>query len=184
LPVPPGFVLLTDAYRLFVERAGIQAEIERIARAVDADDQQALDAASASIRSLFDQGAVPPEVAAAIAEAYTARVRRQKGVAAAAYLGLLLRRFRHPAWTPLFLTAGALVTETGGMMSHGSVVAREYGIPAVVGVPEATTLLRTGDRVRVDGSTGTVVPLDDRGEPLTSPGAEAGSPSPPATPGR
>ncbi|MFZ5825549.1 MAG: PEP/pyruvate-binding domain-containing protein [Bacillota bacterium] len=65
-----------------------------------------------------------------------------------------------PAWTPLFLTAGALVTETGGMMSHGSVVAREYGIPAVVGVPEATTRLQTGQRVRVDGSAGTVVPLN------------------------
>jgi pyruvate,water dikinase len=65
-----------------------------------------------------------------------------------------------PAWTQLFLTAGALVTETGGMISHGSVVAREYGIPAVVGVPEATTLLRTGQRVRVDGSTGTVTVLD------------------------
>jgi pyruvate,water dikinase len=65
-----------------------------------------------------------------------------------------------PAWTPLFLTAGALVTETGGMISHGSVVAREYGIPAVVGVPEATTRLRTGQRVRVDGSTGTVVVIE------------------------
>lgn len=65
-----------------------------------------------------------------------------------------------PAWTPLFLTAGALVTETGGMMSHGSVVAREYGIPAVVGVSGATTHLRTGQRVRVDGSSGSVVPLD------------------------
>lgn len=65
-----------------------------------------------------------------------------------------------PAWTPLFLTAGALVTETGGMISHGSVVAREYGIPAVVGVARATTLLRDGQRVRVDGSAGTVVPLD------------------------
>ncbi len=65
-----------------------------------------------------------------------------------------------PAWTPLFLTAGALVTETGGMVSHGAVVAREYGIPAVVGVAEATTRLRTGQRVRVDGSAGTVIPLD------------------------
>ncbi|MHB9146035.1 MAG: PEP/pyruvate-binding domain-containing protein [Symbiobacteriia bacterium] len=65
-----------------------------------------------------------------------------------------------PAWTPFFLTAGALVTETGGMISHGSVVAREYGIPAVVGVPEATTRLRTGQRVRVDGTTGTVTPLE------------------------
>jgi len=65
-----------------------------------------------------------------------------------------------PAWTPLFLTAGALVMEIGGSMSHGSVVAREYGIPAVVGVAGATTLLKTGQRVRVDGETGTVVPLD------------------------
>lgn len=64
-----------------------------------------------------------------------------------------------PAWTPLFLTAGALVMELGGIMSHGSVVAREYGIPAVVGVPGATEQLRTGQRVRVDGESGQVVPL-------------------------
>lgn len=61
-----------------------------------------------------------------------------------------------PGWTPLFLTAGALVMEMGGMMSHGAVVAREYGIPAVVGVAEATTRLTTGLRVRVDGSAGSV----------------------------
>lgn len=66
-----------------------------------------------------------------------------------------------PAWTPLFLTAGALVMEIGGMMSHGSVVAREYGIPAVVGVPGATQRLRTGQWVRVDGESGLVVPLRD-----------------------
>jgi pyruvate,water dikinase len=64
-----------------------------------------------------------------------------------------------PAWTPLFLSAGALVMELGGIMSHGSVVAREYGIPAVVGVPGASRLLRTGQRVRVDGESGQVVPL-------------------------
>ncbi|MEN8173703.1 MAG: PEP-utilizing enzyme, partial [Chloroflexota bacterium] len=61
-----------------------------------------------------------------------------------------------PAWTPLFLAAGGLVMEVGGMMTHGSVVAREYGIPAVVGVHQATTRLKTGQRVRVDGSTGVV----------------------------
>src|SRR5262249_30163640 len=65
-----------------------------------------------------------------------------------------------PAWTPLFLSAGALVMELGGIMSHGSVVAREYGIPAVVGVPGATQQLHTGQRVRVDGESGQVVPLD------------------------
>lgn len=61
-----------------------------------------------------------------------------------------------PGWTPLFLTAGGLVMEIGGMMTHGSIVAREYGIPAVVGVHQATTRLRTGQRVRVDGNNGHV----------------------------
>lgn len=64
-----------------------------------------------------------------------------------------------PGWTPLFLAAGGLVMEIGGMMTHGSVVAREYGIPAVVGVSQATTRLKTGQRVRVDGSTGQVIIL-------------------------
>ncbi|MEZ4633906.1 MAG: PEP-utilizing enzyme [Caldilineaceae bacterium] len=61
-----------------------------------------------------------------------------------------------PAWTPLFLAAGGLVMEVGGLMTHGSVVAREYGIPAVVGVDRVTERLKTGQRVRVDGSTGRV----------------------------
>jgi pyruvate,water dikinase len=61
-----------------------------------------------------------------------------------------------PGWTPLFLTAGALVMEMGGMMSHGAVVAREYGIPAVVAVAGATDQIATGQRVTVDGSAGTV----------------------------
>jgi pyruvate,water dikinase len=65
-----------------------------------------------------------------------------------------------PAWTPLFLTAGGLVMEVGGMMTHGSVVAREYGIPAVVGIGHATQRLKTGQRIRVDGSTGRVTILE------------------------
>ena len=63
-----------------------------------------------------------------------------------------------PGWTPLFLTAGGLVMEMGGPNSHGAVVAREYGIPAVVGVPDATLLIATGQVVSVDGGAGTVVP--------------------------
>jgi pyruvate,water dikinase len=69
-----------------------------------------------------------------------------------------------PGWTPLFLTAGGLVMEMGGAMSHGSVVAREYGIPAVVGVPDATERIVTGQGITVDGSRGTVAiqtPDDD-----------------------
>ncbi len=61
-----------------------------------------------------------------------------------------------PAWTPLFLVAAGLVTEVGGLMTHGSVVAREYGIPAVVGVHEATTTLRDGQRIRIDGTSGAI----------------------------
>jgi pyruvate,water dikinase len=61
-----------------------------------------------------------------------------------------------PGWTPLFLTAGGLVMEMGGPMSHGAIVAREYGIPAVVGVPDATERLETGQRITVDGSDGIV----------------------------
>jgi phosphohistidine swiveling domain-containing protein len=61
-----------------------------------------------------------------------------------------------PGWTPLFLTAGGLVMEMGGPNSHGAVVAREYGIPAVVGVPDATTRISTGQEVTVDGAAGVV----------------------------
>jgi rifampicin phosphotransferase len=61
-----------------------------------------------------------------------------------------------PGWTPLFLTAGGVVMEMGGAMSHGAVVAREYGIPAVVGVPGATECIATGQRITVDGSEGTI----------------------------
>ncbi|MGX5716068.1 PEP/pyruvate-binding domain-containing protein [Arthrobacter sp. MAHUQ-56] len=63
-----------------------------------------------------------------------------------------------PGWTPLFLTAGGLVMEMGGPNSHGAVVAREYGIPAVVGVPDATRVIATGQTITVDGGSGTVVP--------------------------
>ena len=61
-----------------------------------------------------------------------------------------------PGWTPLFLTAGGLVMEMGGAISHGAVVAREYGIPAVVGVAGATERITTGSRITVDGAAGTI----------------------------
>jgi rifampicin phosphotransferase len=64
-----------------------------------------------------------------------------------------------PAWTPLFMSAGGLITEVGGMMTHGSVVAREYGIPAVVGVHQATSRLTNGQRIRLDGTTGKILVL-------------------------
>ena len=66
-----------------------------------------------------------------------------------------------PAWTPLFMAAAGLITEVGGMMTHGSVVAREYGIPAVVGVHQATTRLKNGQRIRIDGTAGKIVVLEE-----------------------
>jgi len=69
-----------------------------------------------------------------------------------------------PGWTPLFLTAGGLVMEMGGMISHGAVVAREYGIPAVVGVAGATERIATGQRLRLDGSAG-IVTIEEAEQP-------------------
>jgi rifampicin phosphotransferase len=63
-----------------------------------------------------------------------------------------------PAWTPLFTRAAAVVTDVGSPASHASIIAREYGIPAVVGCGDATARLSTGLRVTVDGGTGNVEP--------------------------
>jgi pyruvate,water dikinase len=76
---------------------------------------------------------------------------------------ILVAPHTDPAWTPLFLSTAGLVLEVGGLMTHGAVVAREYGIPAVVGVDEATQKIRTGQRIRVDGTHGWVEILDGTG---------------------
>jgi phosphohistidine swiveling domain-containing protein len=72
---------------------------------------------------------------------------------------ILVAPFTDPGWTPYFLPAAGIVMDMGGMLSHGSIIAREYGIPAVVNVGDATTRIRTGQRIRVDGDTGEVVLL-------------------------
>ena len=69
---------------------------------------------------------------------------------------ILVAPFTDPGWTPLFINAGGLIMEVGGSLTHGSVVAREYGIPAVVGVRGATQQLQSGQRVRIDGSRGVI----------------------------
>jgi len=66
-----------------------------------------------------------------------------------------------PSWTPLFLTAAGLVMEVGGLMTHGAVVAREYGIPAVAGVDRATERLLTGQTISLNGSTGEIRLLEE-----------------------
>ncbi len=69
---------------------------------------------------------------------------------------ILVTAFTDPSWTPLFVAIKGLVTEVGGLMTHGSVIAREYGLPAVVGVEHATRLIRDGQRIRVNGTDGYV----------------------------
>ncbi len=69
---------------------------------------------------------------------------------------ILVTVYTDPSWTPLFVTIKGLVTEVGGLMTHGAVIAREYGLPAVVGVEHATRLIRDGQRIRVNGTDGYV----------------------------
>ncbi|MCB0208494.1 MAG: hypothetical protein KDJ52_04175 [Anaerolineae bacterium] len=71
-----------------------------------------------------------------------------------------------PAWLALLSSAAGLIVETGGLLSHGSVIAREYGLPAVANIPQATQRFQTGDKVLVDGSTGVIQLLES---PLSSP---------------
>ncbi|WP_423801320.1 phosphoenolpyruvate synthase [Neobacillus sp. SAB-20_R2A] len=67
---------------------------------------------------------------------------------------ILVTTFTDPSWTPLFVSIKGLVTEVGGLMTHGAVIAREYGLPAVVGVDNATKLIKDGQRIRVHGTEG------------------------------
>lgn len=69
---------------------------------------------------------------------------------------ILVTAYTDPSWTPLFVAVKGLVTEVGGLMTHGAVIAREYGLPAVVGVERATRLIRDGQRIRIHGTEGYV----------------------------
>lgn len=75
---------------------------------------------------------------------------------------ILITSFTDPGWTPLFISIKALVTEVGGLMTHGAVIAREYGLPAVVGVENATRLIKDGQRIRVNGTDGYIEILDEQ----------------------
>ncbi|MDX8147342.1 rifamycin-inactivating phosphotransferase [Lentzea sp. BCCO 10_0061] len=75
---------------------------------------------------------------------------------------ILVTAYTDPSWSPLFVTISGLVTEVGGMMTHGAVIAREYGLPAVVGVDQATRTIQDGQRIRVNGTDGFVEILPAR----------------------
>ncbi|MEQ1504358.1 MAG: PEP-utilizing enzyme, partial [Myxococcota bacterium] len=155
-------------------------ELEAVARTNQAPDPSVLRAraeAFASYRSL-----TPPRVLTSDGEAVAGAYRRDHlpagalvglGVSAGVVEGrarvvaeladadlapgdILVTAFTDPSWTPLFVAIGGLVTEVGGRMTHGAVIAREYGLPAVVAVEGATRAIRDGQRIRVDGTAGSV----------------------------
>lgn len=142
-------------------RADYAVELERrhIPRVLlsDGTEPEAIPVAGAAAASTVP-GALTGSPASAGVVTATARVILDPVGAHLEPGEILVAPSTDPGWTPLFLTAGGLVMEMGGPNSHGAVVAREYGIPAVVGVPDATLRLSTGQEITVDGGAGTVVP--------------------------
>jgi phosphoenolpyruvate synthase/pyruvate phosphate dikinase len=113
--------------------------------------------AAARIGDLFADQPVPGPTAAAITTAY-ACLGNEVPVAVRSSATARFSSPRSPniGWTPIFPRAAAVVTDVGAPLSHAAIVARELGIPAVVGCGNATMLVHSGDRIRVDGGTGTV----------------------------
>ena len=138
--------------------------------------------ASARTRSASYQALTPPRVLTSDGEVFAGTYRRDD-VPAGALVGLpvsagtiegrarvildmaqadleagdiLVTAYTDPSWTPVFVAIKGLVTEVGGLMTHGAVIAREYGLPAVVGVEDATQLIRDGQQIRVHGTDGYV----------------------------
>jgi len=155
------------------------AELHDVVRTGRADDQL-IGRRREEFRS--DQALTPPRVLTSDGEGVTGAYRRDD-LPAGALVGLpvsagtvegrarvildmaqadlepgdiLVTAHTDPSWTPLFVTVAGLVTEVGGLMTHGAVIAREYGLPAVVGVLDATRLITDGQRIRVHGTDGYV----------------------------
>ncbi|MFZ0041810.1 MAG: PEP-utilizing enzyme, partial [Solirubrobacteraceae bacterium] len=154
-------------------------ELHNVVRTARVDEQLIRDRKH-EFRS--NQALTPPRVLTSDGEVITGTYRRD-GVPAGAMVGLpvsagtiegrarvildiaqadlqagdiLVTAYTDPSWTPLFVAIKGLVTEVGGLMTHGAVIAREYGLPAVVGVEHATQLIRDGQRIRVHGTDGYV----------------------------
>jgi pyruvate,water dikinase len=129
------------ALSLFVPQVLFSDDLEAIGREPVAGDAAAL------------QG-VP--LSAGVAEALALVLEDPEGAQVPAEPYILVCPSTDPAWVPLFVHACGLVMETGGVLSHGAIVAREFGLPAVAGLPEVHRRVRTGQRLRIDGATGRV----------------------------
>jgi pyruvate,water dikinase len=136
LGTPPAFELGDGAPPMF--RAMAKAGIQSTTKPREADRVQGIAGSAGVVRG-------PARLIHSLAEAG----KLQPG-------DVLVAEFTTPPWTPLFATAAAVVTDTGGVLQHGAVVAREYHIPAVVGTDYATSTFHDGQMVEVDGNAGSV----------------------------
>jgi phosphoenolpyruvate synthase/pyruvate phosphate dikinase len=180
--------VLADREDIYYLRFPELQEVVRLGRA----DHELIQQRKNEFRS--DQALTPPRVLTSEGEAIAGSYRRD-GVPAGALAGLpvsagvvegrarvildmaeadleagdiLVTTYTDPSWSPLFVAVAGLVTEIGGLMTHGAVIAREYGLPAVVGVADATRLIADGRRIRVHGSDGYVELLSSH-QPETAP---------------
>jgi pyruvate,water dikinase len=118
------------------------------------DDLEALGRPPPAVAAAESLRGVPLSAGSAEGPALVLHEPRPEGLPGQRYV--LVCPSTDPAWVPLFAGAAALVMESGGVLSHGALVAREFGIPAVAGLPDVQRRLRTGQRLRVDGGSGTV----------------------------
>lgn len=143
--------------RISLRRAGFEADSQKVPPRVIASTGEI---PKAVITGDFPKGAIPGAGVSSGQIEGIARVITDPMSQVLEPGEILVAPFTDPAWTPLFINASAVVIEVGGMMTHGSVIAREYGIPAVVSVIDATTLIETGQRIRVNGDLGYVEVLE------------------------
>jgi pyruvate,water dikinase len=140
-PVPRGLILPTGAYREFVSANRLEPAIQAGIAGLKADAASALESASPQIRLAYASGKMTALIEAGLLSAYPELQSEGSGSSTCRCA---------------FLSD---ITEVGGMMTHGSVVAREMGIPAVEGVHQATLHLQDGQRIRLDGTRGKVTLL-------------------------
>jgi pyruvate,water dikinase len=171
--------------RIAQRRSEYRTELRRrhVPRVVLSDGTEP-DAVGVAARTSTDPGTLTGTPAAAGVVTAPARVVLDPSQAQLLPGEILVAPSTDPGWTPLFLTAGGLVMEMGGANSHGAVVAREYGIPAVVGVAGATEMITTGAQVTVDGASGVVHVSTSDGAPVDeapAAGTQAAAPTAPLT---
>jgi pyruvate,water dikinase len=139
----------TSALSLEVPQVLFSDDLEAIGRPVDA-------------QSRSDQSAMQGvPLSAGVAEGPALVLHEPNTTVSSGEPYILVCPSTDPAWVPLFVQARGLVMETGGVLSHGAIVAREFGLPAVAGLPDIQRRLRSGQRLRVDGATGKVTVLTD-----------------------